>query len=139
MNLTVPLSPTSSGFHRSFSDRDLVATERRFTRTHLNSSSSSSNLAIQSSIANSNTTIGFLPWDRLQKWLYGIAVVTFDLELGQSIELLLPNHCKLTEKEKLNLSYLSFPDTNSTRLGDFQYHFRIHHESCNFTHILSIL
>jgi hypothetical protein len=138
MKLTIPLSPTSSGFHRSFSDRDLVATERRFTRTHLNSSSSSSNLVAQSTTINSNTNTtttpsGFLPWDRLQKWLYGIAIVTFDLELGQSIELLLPNHCKLTEKEKQNLSYLSFPDTNSTSLGDFQYHFRLNHESSTLT------
>jgi hypothetical protein len=146
MNLIVPLSPTSSGFHRSHSDRDLLTTERRKTRTHLNSSSSSSNLASQSTNSTSTTTVPtsppptsstttpvLLPWDRLQKWLYGIAIVTFDLELGQSIELLLPSHCKLTDKEKLNLSYLSFPDTNSTSLGDFQYHFRINHESSNLT------
>ncbi|UJR21064.1 hypothetical protein I4U23_024164 [Adineta vaga] len=142
MSLAVPLSPTSSGFHRSHSDRDLLATERRLTRTHLNSSSSSSNLASQSthttaslpsSPPSTSTTSNLLPWDRLQKWLYGIAVVTFDLELGQSIEFLLPTHCKLTEKEKLNLSYLAFPDTNSTSLGDFQYHFRLNHESSNLT------
>ncbi|CAF1408095.1 unnamed protein product [Adineta steineri] len=144
MNLAVPLSPTSSGFHRSHSDRDLLANERRLTRTHLNSSSSSSNLASQSTNTTSNISAptsptatssnpAHLPWDCLQKWLYGIAVVTFDLELGQSIEYLLPNHCKLSDKEKLNLSYLSFPDTNSTCLGDFQYHFRINHESSNLT------
>ncbi|CAF0827409.1 unnamed protein product [Rotaria sordida] len=137
----------SSGLHRSHSDRDLLLNERRLTRARLNSSSSSSNLASLSSSSNvhSNTTTvssystsssstpACLPWDRLQKWLYGIAIVTFDLELGQSIEYLLPNHCKLTDKEKLNLSYLSFPDTNSTCLGDFQYHFRINHESFNLT------
>ncbi|CAM2711919.1 unnamed protein product [Rotaria socialis] len=144
MNLTVPLSPTSSGFHRSHSDRDLLAVERRLTRARLNSSSSSSNLASLSTTSTSNTTSSpshsgslsasvFLPWDRLHKWFYGIAIVTFDLELGQSIELLLPSHCKLTDKEKLNLSYLSFPDTNSTSLGDFQYHFRMNHESSNLT------
>lgn len=129
----------SSNFHRSHSDRDFIITERRLTRTRLSSTSSSSNLALQSS-TNSNTSnptspstippgSAHLPWDHLQKWLYGIAVVTFDLELGQSIELILPKHCKLTEIEKLNMSYLSFPDTNSTSLGDFQYHFRIQHES----------
>jgi hypothetical protein len=127
MDLAVPLSP---GFQRSQSDYDLITTERRLSRTRLSSSSSSSNLALPSSIT---TSTAHLPWDRLQQWLYGIAVVKFDLELGQSIELLLPNHCKLTEKEKLNLSYLSFPDTNSTSLGDFQYHFRIHHELSNLS------
>ncbi|CAF2410542.1 unnamed protein product [Rotaria sp. Silwood2] len=141
MNIAVPSPPTSSSFHRSHSDRDLLLNERRLTRARLNSSSSS-NLASLTSTINSIATTSSsyttalstpasLPWDRLHKWLYGIAIVTFDLELGQSIELLLPSHCKLTDKEKLNLSYLSFPDTNSTCLGDFQYHFRMNHESLN--------
>lgn len=136
-NMTSSLSPTSSNFHRSHSDRDLITNERRLTRTRLNSSSSSSNLVSKSNNISNPTSptlaSGQLPWDRLQKWLYGIAIVTFDLELGQSIEYLLPNHCKLSEKEKLNLSYLSFPDTNSTSLGDFQYHFRIQHELTNLS------
>ncbi|CAF1438324.1 unnamed protein product [Rotaria magnacalcarata] len=134
MDLTVP---SSSNLHRSHSDRDLITTERRISRPRLaSSSSSSSTIPIQitaTSSIPSNTSVPasplLLPWDRLQKWLYGIAVVTFDLELGQSIELLIPNHCKLSDKEKLNLSYLSFPDANSTFLGDIQYHFRIRHES----------
>jgi hypothetical protein len=141
MNLTLPSSPTSSNFHRSHSDRDLITNERRLTRPRLASSSSSSNIPLQTTTTSTTTSSSvpsnssvpttplLLPWDRLQKWLYGIAVVTFDLELGQSIELLLPNHCKLTDKEKLNLSYLSFPDANSAFLGDTQYHFRIRHES----------
>ncbi|CAF3385681.1 unnamed protein product [Rotaria sp. Silwood1] len=152
-NIAVPSAPISSSLHRSHSDRDLLINERRLTRARLNSSSSSSNLTSLSSTINSKTassssssyttaslsyttaspTPAFLPWDRLHKWLYGIAIVTFDLELGQSIELILPNHCKLTDKEKLNLSYLSFPDTNSTCLGDFQYHFRMSHELLSLT------
>jgi hypothetical protein len=143
MNLTFPSSsPTPSNFHRSHSDRDLITNERRISRPHL-TSSSSSNIPLQTTTTTSSSSVPsnssatnsplLLPWDRLQKWLYGIAVVTFDLELGQSIELLLPNHCKLNEKEKLNLSYLSFPDTNSTCLGDFQYHFRFNHESSNLS------
>lgn len=133
LSLSLP-SPTT--FHRSQSDRDLTTNERRLSRSRTSTSSSTSNLPAQltniSSIPSNSSTPStplLLPWDRLQKWLYGIAVVTFDLELGQSIELLLPNHCKLSDKEKLNLSYLSFPDANSTFLGDTQYHFRIHHES----------
>ncbi|CAF0837120.1 unnamed protein product [Adineta ricciae] len=134
------LSPPASNLLRSHSDRDLQSSERRLARTNLKSCSSASDIPLQTAATtNSNTVIPpsatvpnsplLLPWDRLQKWLYGIAVVTFDLELGQSIELLLPTHCKLTDKEKLNLSYLSFPDANSTFLGDTQYHFRIKHES----------
>jgi hypothetical protein len=124
-----------SNFHRSHSDRDLIATERRFTRARLISSSSTTNIALQSNttaLLSSPRTLSthvHLPWDRLQRWLYGIVIVTFDHELGQSIELVIPSHCKLTEKEKLNISFLSFPDTNSTNLGDIQYHFRLNHES----------
>jgi hypothetical protein len=136
MSLILPSSPTSSSFHRSHSDRDLITNERRLSRPRIASSSSTSYIpsqltAIPSMPSNSSvpSTPLLLPWDRLQKWLYGIVVVTFDLELGQSIELLLPTHCKLTDKEKLNLSYLSFPDANSAFLGDTQYHFRIRHES----------
>lgn len=103
-------SPTSTNLHCSHSDHDLVSNENRLTHSHISTSL-------------------LLPWDRLEKWLVGIAVVTFDLELGQSIELLLPTHCKLTDKEKSNLAYLAFPDANSTFLGDTQYHFRIRHES----------
>ncbi|CAF2578955.1 unnamed protein product [Rotaria sp. Silwood2] len=135
MSLPVPSSPTSPNLHRSHSERDLITNERRLSRTHL-ASTSSSNIPSQVTPLSpipSNSSVPtsplLLPWDRLKKWLYGIAVVTFDLELGQSIELLLPNHCKLSDKEKLNLSYLSFPDANSTFLGDIQYHFRIRHES----------
>jgi hypothetical protein len=145
MSLTTPLSPTSSSFHRSHSDRDLLVTERRLSRANLNSSSSSTANFITPSTNTTTTTSNpillsgtlststRLPWDRLHKWLHGIAVITFDHELGQSIELILPTHCKLTEIEKLNLSYLSFPDTNSVCLGDLQYHFRIHHESSNLS------
>ncbi|KAI8478766.1 Protein dennd6a [Branchiostoma belcheri] len=40
-----------------------------------------------------------LPWDRFSNWLHCICVVTFDLELGQAMELVYPGHIKLSEKE----------------------------------------
>ena len=130
-------SITASSIHRSHSDRDLLAVERRINRTRLvSSSSSSSNLQTfghastnSSSATRKMSTTTLLPWDQLQKWFYGIAVVTFDLEVGHSIESIIPNHCKLTEREKANLSFLAFPDTNSQCSGDIQYHFRINQES----------
>ena len=76
MNLTAPLSLTSSSFHRSHSDHDLLVNERCLTRTHLNSFSSSSNIPSTSTI-NANTTStslpttssrsACLPWDRFYK------------------------------------------------------------------------
>ena len=35
----------------------------------------------------------------LQKWIHGIAVVNFDIEIGQSIETIFPGDVKLTERE----------------------------------------
>ncbi|XP_066285572.1 protein DENND6A-like isoform X2 [Branchiostoma lanceolatum] len=66
-----------------------------------------------------------LPWDRFSNWLHCICVVTFDLELGQAMELIYPGHIKLSEKEKMNICYLSFPDSNSGCMGDTQFCFRI--------------
>ncbi|CAL8129641.1 unnamed protein product [Orchesella dallaii] len=68
-----------------------------------------------------------LPWDRLRDWVHCMAVVTFDLELGQTLEMLFPPHVKLTESERSNICYLSFPDSNSGCMGDTQFHFRIRH------------
>ncbi|XP_059385881.1 protein DENND6A-like [Carassius carassius] len=65
-----------------------------------------------------------LPWDRFSSWLHCICVVGFDLELGQAVEVIYPHHSRLTEKEKTNICYLSFPDSNSGCLGDTQFCFR---------------
>lgn len=65
------------------------------------------------------------PWDRFSSWLECVCVVTFDLELGQAIELLYPQDVKLTEKEKTSICYLSFPDSYSGCLGDTQFSFRM--------------
>ncbi|KAL8583445.1 hypothetical protein ACOMHN_044804 [Nucella lapillus] len=66
-----------------------------------------------------------LPWDRFSNWIHCCCVVTFDLELGQAMELIYPGHIKLSDKEKMNICYLSFPDSNSGCMGDTQFHFRI--------------
>lgn len=66
-----------------------------------------------------------LPWDRFSNWLHCACVVTFDLELGQAMEIIYPSHIRMTEKEKMNICYLSFPDSNSGCMGDTQFHFRI--------------
>lgn len=65
------------------------------------------------------------PWARFSSWLECVCVVTFDLELGQAIELLYPQDVKLTEKEKTSICYLAFPDSYSGCLGDTQFSFRM--------------
>ncbi|XP_063267644.1 protein DENND6A isoform X4 [Prinia subflava] len=57
--------------------------------------------------------LSLLPWDRFSAWLHCVCVVGFDLELGQAVEVIYPPHSKLTDKEKTNICYLSFPDSNS--------------------------
>ncbi|XP_053262468.1 protein DENND6B isoform X7 [Podarcis raffonei] len=65
-----------------------------------------------------------LPWGRLSAWLECVCAVTFDLELGQAVELVYPPDYTLTEKEKTSICYLSFPDSYSGSLGDTQFSFR---------------
>ncbi|XP_076825923.1 protein DENND6A-like [Clavelina lepadiformis] len=66
-----------------------------------------------------------LPWDQFSEWLHCIAVVTFDLELGQAMEFVYPKHIELSDTERTNICYLAFPDSNSGCMGDTQYCFRI--------------
>ncbi|XP_052862590.1 heat shock 70 kDa protein [Anopheles cruzii] len=64
-------------------------------------------------------------WDRFSEWLHCVCIVTFDLELGQAMELIHPKHVTLTEQEKMNICYLAFPDSNSGCMGDSQFHIRL--------------
>nr|XP_003480136.1 protein DENND6A [Cavia porcellus] len=72
---------------------------------------------------------GLLRWDGFSAWLHCVCVVGFDLELGQAVEVIYPQHSKLTDKEKTNICYLSFPDSNSGCLGDTQFCFRFRRSS----------
>ncbi|KAB7507083.1 Protein DENND6B [Armadillidium nasatum] len=66
-----------------------------------------------------------LHWKNFSQWAYAICVVTFDLELGQAMELVYPSHCELSERERANICYLAFPDSNSGLIGNVQFPFRI--------------
>jgi len=70
-----------------------------------------------------------LPWDLFNCWMKCFCIVTFDLELGQVIEKIFPEHVELSEKERMNICYLSFPDSNTGCMGDTQFHFRIRSNS----------
>uniref|UniRef100_A0A7N6F882 UDENN domain-containing protein n=1 Tax=Anabas testudineus TaxID=64144 RepID=A0A7N6F882_ANATE len=61
------------------------------------------------------------PWARFSSWLECVCVVTFDLELGQAIELVYPQDVKLTEKEVRGHMVCYFPGC----LGDTQFSFRL--------------
>ncbi|CAI5448082.1 unnamed protein product [Caenorhabditis angaria] len=65
------------------------------------------------------------PWDRFKDWLHSICVVTFDLELGQALEVIYPGDAILSNVEKINICYLAFPDSNSSNAQDANFHFRI--------------
>ncbi|XP_073888660.1 protein DENND6A isoform X12 [Macaca fascicularis] len=45
------------------------------------------------------------------------------------VKVIYPQHSKLTDKEKTNICYLSFPDSNSGCLGDTQFCFRFRQSS----------
>ena len=78
-------------------------------------------------------------WENFHNWLHSIAVVTFDLELGQVIESLYPategaQWDQLSEQDKTNVCYLAFPDSNSGIMGDVQFHFRIRRSRPSIAH-----
>lgn len=103
-----------------------------FDLSNIPSIDSSSNSSTRSGVLNNLTNLSsrksslLLPWDRFSYWVHSILVVTFDIEMGQSLESIYPSskHVKLTQNEKTNICYMSFPDSNSGFLGDTQYHFR---------------
>lgn len=64
-------------------------------------------------------------WDRASEWLTCICVVTFDLEIGQALEITYPENVRLGEKEKMNICFLSFPDSNSGCMGDTKFHIKV--------------
>ena len=47
------------------------------------------------------------------EWMTHFCVVDFDLELGQTLRLVYPSDTPLTEEERSNIAYSSFPDSNS--------------------------
>ncbi|XP_013855668.1 protein DENND6B [Austrofundulus limnaeus] len=76
-------------------------------------------------MAAADSADGRTAWARFSSWLECVCVVTFDLELGQAIEMVYPQDVRLTEKEKTSICYLSFPDSYSGCLGDTQFTFRL--------------
>ncbi|KHN72432.1 Protein DENND6B [Toxocara canis] len=69
------------------------------------------------------------PWERFGRWVHCICVVTFDLELGQALEVVYPGDAQLSSTEKMNICYLAFPDSNSGCSRDTNFHFRIRRSS----------
>uniref|UniRef100_A0A1B6CG68 UDENN domain-containing protein n=1 Tax=Clastoptera arizonana TaxID=38151 RepID=A0A1B6CG68_9HEMI len=64
-------------------------------------------------------------WERFSSWIHCICIVTFDLELGQDMELVFPTSTNLKEEDKTNICYLAFPDSNSGCMGDTKFHIRL--------------
>lgn len=46
-------------------------------------------------------------------------------QLNLNFQHCFPSHIELSDVEKSNISYLSFPDSNTGCVGDTQYYFRI--------------
>ncbi|KAJ1362849.1 hypothetical protein KIN20_022545, partial [Parelaphostrongylus tenuis] len=73
------------------------------------------------------------PWERFNEWVHSICVVTFDLELGQALEVIYPGDAVLSTQEKTNICYLAFPDSNSGTMKDADFHFRIRRGTTEIT------
>eukprot|EP00039_Didymoeca_costata_P006971 m.95051 g.95051 ORF g.95051 m.95051 type:complete len:649 (+) comp13474_c0_seq1:417-2363(+) len=64
-------------------------------------------------------------WQTWGKWATCVCVVGFDLEVGQRIEKIFPEHARLNAEDAKNISFLSLPDSNTGCTGDSQFNFRI--------------
>eukprot|EP00127_Corallochytrium_limacisporum_P006656 Clim_evm35s232 gene=Clim_evmTU35s232 len=62
--------------------------------------------------------------NRAIKWLQGLAVVDFDKDFGQKVEYIFPDDC-LTIVQKQRIAFLSFPESNTSLMGDTTYFFRL--------------
>ncbi|KAL4443165.1 hypothetical protein ABPG74_002232 [Tetrahymena malaccensis] len=70
--------------------------------------------------------LSYINYERITEWIVGIAIVEFDVDLGQVVKHLYPQDC-LNQNEQKAISHMSFPDSNSfTKAeGSSQYIFRV--------------
>jgi len=59
------------------------------------------------------------------KWVTAVAIVGFDLELGQSLEKIYPSSIVLDREDIKNVCFMSFPDSMAGCSGDTEFHFRV--------------
>ena len=116
-NSPIPISTSSS-----------TATLSAGQKRTLENSNSQDSLSISEEPENQEA----IKIDNFLNWIYCICVVTFDLELGQKLETIYPNDQILTDRDKSNICYLSFPDSNTGSTGDSSYMFRLRQDSSFF-------
>lgn len=58
----------------------------------------------------------------MSDWFHCICIVDFDIGVGQVIEQVYPECTALSDTERTNICYLSFPDSNSGCMGDTKFH-----------------
>ena len=71
-----------------------MATEEDLSENHLN----------KIEMDDSHKASSVLPWDRFQNWLHCLCIVTFDLELGQAMEVKLPYEFRLFVNKTMSTS-----------------------------------
>lgn len=62
-------------------------------------------------------------WDRIKKWAHCFCLINFDLKLGQVFETSYPPNA-LSPNDQNTVCNMSFPDSNSTKEGDFVFCFK---------------
>lgn len=67
-------------------------------------------------------------------WIYAVAIVDFDIGVGQVLEHVYPTSATLSDTEKTNVCYLAFPDSNSGCMGDTKFHFKLRTKSALTAH-----
>ncbi|KFD54827.1 hypothetical protein M513_04261 [Trichuris suis] len=104
-------------YHRSLINRKKAYVDDGYSWTRVN--------ALASFMASEETDNSSDRLKNLGNWIHCFCVITFDLEVGQSLEFKYPTNAVLSKEEILSACYLAFPDSNSGFLGDALFHFRI--------------
>jgi hypothetical protein len=68
--------------------------------------------------------------DDFAHWIAAMCVVGFDIELGAVVESVFPDPQALSAADRKAISYLSFPDCNSSFVGDTLFCFRFESTDC---------
>lgn len=86
-------------------------------------------LEVRSNMANESTSVQFIPGRKMPLWVEAIAVVRFDLLVGQTIDYLFPP-IPFSITQELELAFLCFPDANYVADGDAQHDFVYAYSKC---------
>eukprot|EP00037_Helgoeca_nana_P011916 m.107295 g.107295 ORF g.107295 m.107295 type:complete len:675 (+) comp21139_c2_seq6:63-2087(+) len=119
------LMSTASQSPFGSADENGVQVQVTVTPSNTFDSPSVEEVSVHHSDITHSTHSAHLDLTKWGQWVTAVAVVGFDLELGQSLEKLYPSGIVLNRDDIKNICFMSFPDSNTGCIGDTAFHFRV--------------